>query len=369
MRLARRALLRGAGACLVARGTARAAPLPEPGPRARAEITRIGEAFVAEHGVPGLCVAFGRDGHVGHAEAFGVADVFDGAALTPAHRFRIASIAKPITAVAIFRLIDAGRIALDSRVLGPDGVLGETMGAIAAGSPLRDITIHHLLTHRAGGWPNDRSDPLSLPRGLAMTDIVAAGLRRGLDTTPGEAYAYSNFGYLLLGRVIERVTGRPYEAHVRGTILEPAGAGGMAVAASLITDRRPDEVRYHGIGHEEPYGLNLPRMDASGGWTARADDLVRFAGAIPTLLSAASMTAMSTATAANPRYACGWNVNASGTLWHGGSLPGTTALLVRTARGLCWSGLVNARNRARGLDLALDRMLWTMVRAVPDWRA
>jgi hypothetical protein len=78
---------------------------------------------------------------------------------------------------------------------------------------------------------------------------------------------------------------------------------------------------------------------------------------------------MSTPNPVNPAYARGWNVNARGNAWHGGSLPGTATLMVRTASGLTWAGLCNTRARETELARDLDRLLWTMARAVPRWRA
>ena len=109
----------------------------------------------------------------------------------------------PITSVAIFRLIEEGRLGLGDRVLGREGILGETYGKIES-ERLRAITVDHLLTHTAGGWPNDGTDP--------MFRTPEADLKTLIETTiafhpprgdPGTYFAYSNFGYCLLGRVIE----------------------------------------------------------------------------------------------------------------------------------------------------------------------
>ncbi len=74
---------------------------------------------------------------------------------------------------------------------------------------------------------------------------------------------------------------------------------------------------------------------------------------------------MTTGTTANPNYACGWSVNQIPNWWHGGSLPGTLTIMVRTASGLCWAAFTNTR--ANGLNL--DEIMWKMVKAVPAWKA
>ncbi len=369
MRISRRGVLAGGLAFLVAPRTA-AAALAEPSSSARTRIAELAAGYLREFPVPGLSVAFAQGGRVGYAAAFGLADNVAGTKLAPAHRFRLASISKSITAVAIFTLVDAGRLSLDARVLGPTGLLGEPGGPIPEASPLRAITVHHLLTHTAGGWPNDATDPMFMPPLVAMDDVIAAGLRVRLASAPGTAYAYSNFGFCLLGRVVEKVTGKPYETYVREAVLAQAGAAGMALAGNTLAERRPDEVRYHGQDGQDPYAINVRRMDAHGGWLASASDVALFADAAgPPLLSAAATKAMVTGTAANPRYACGWSINPAGNRWHGGSLAGTATLMVRTARGLCWAGLTNTRQRKDGMAPALDRLLWAMARAVPEWRA
>jgi CubicO group peptidase (beta-lactamase class C family) len=201
-------------------------------------------------------------------------------------------------------------------------------------------------------------------------ELIAEALRRGISAPPGAKFAYSNFGFCLLGRIIEKATGRPYEDYVREAVLAPAGAAGMTIAGNGIAGRKPDEVRYHGQGNDNPYSFNVARMDSHGGWIATAAQIARFADAadVP-LLSPASATEMVRPSAADPAYACGWRISKSGNRWHAGSLPGTTTLLVRTRRGLCWAGLVNTRNRNDGLARALDRLMWAMARAVPEWRA
>jgi hypothetical protein len=85
----------------------------------------------------------------------------------------------------------------------------------------------------------------------------------------------------------------------------------------------------------------------------------------PNILRAGTLKTMTTATIANPHYACGWSVNSVPNWWHTGSLPGTLTILVRTASGLCWAAFTNTR--VEGFDL--DKMMWQMVKAVPAWKA
>jgi hypothetical protein len=107
-----------------------------------------------------------------------------------------------------------------------------------------------------------------------------------------------------------------------------------------------------------------------------ASDLVRFLThvdgfpTVPDILRPDTLRLMTTPSTVKPDYAMGWAVNRAGNWWHTGSLPGSTTLMVRTARGLCWAALANGRGKgARDLSEALDRTMWDVVRKVPAWKA
>lgn len=373
---ARRRFLTAGTAALVARAApaaAQAAGGPSAG--AREAIAADAARFLAAHDAPAISVAFVRGGAQVYAASFGLADRRAGEPATPAHRFRIASVSKPVTAVAVLQLVAAGRLALDAPVFGPDGALGALGAEVPAASPFRGVTVDHLLTHTAGAWPNDRSDPMFDYPGADHARLVALALRhRASLAAPGSTFLYSNFGYCLLGRIVERIAGRPYEAHVRDAVLAPADAGGMRIAGNTEGERFPDEVRYHATGDDRPYGIDVRRMDSHGGWTATAAEIAAFVAAAfgrtpRPPLDAASVRRMAEPTAPGPDYARGWRVNRAGNCWHTGSLPGTAAIAVATRGGMSWAGLVNTRARGTSMAADLDRLMWTMARRVPEWRA
>jgi hypothetical protein len=146
----------------------------------------------------------------------------------------------------------------------------------------------------------------------------------------------------------------------------------MQLAGNTLAQRAPKEVLYYGR-KETPYTMNVTRMDSHGGWIGTPGDLVQFAlhvdgfDTAPSILRVETIKTMTTGSTANPGYACGWCVNKAHNHWHNGSLPGTTTLLVRTASGLCWAAFANARGQ--GTNVAIDQMMWKMVKAVPAWRA
>jgi CubicO group peptidase (beta-lactamase class C family) len=336
-------------------------------------IAGIAGKFMAKHDVPGLSVAFAHLGKPAFRAGYGLADQASGERMTGDHLFRIASISKPITAVAVFLLVEQGRLKLDDKVFGKTGHLADFQdGDLAADA--EDITIHHLLTHTCGGWRNDGDDPMFRHPKLDHRELIARTLRdQPLKNAPGKEYAYSNFGYCLLGRVIEKISGKLYDGFVNEAILRRCGIQTMKLAGNTLADRVPGEVVYHGRNGEDPYRMNVRRMDAHGGWLASPADLVKFlihcdgSGNPDDRISKASFKSMMTATQANPGYASGWSVNAAPNFWHGGSLPGTATIAVQTASGMCWAGFANSRSKDVGS--ALDRLMWEMARAVPEWKA
>lgn len=347
-----------------------------PNRRELAAMRGVAAAFMRGHGVPGLSLAVARRGEVVYEEAFGVADRERREGLTTDNLFRIASVTKPFTSAAIFMLIEQGRLQLDDVIFGPGGLLRGEFGEPPYKQYVGQIRLKHLLTHTAGGWPNDGTDPMFRNPHMDHRHLIPWALTNvPLTHPPGENYAYSNFGYCILGRVIEKVTGQPYEQHVREGLLRRCGISRMRIAGNTLAERTTGEVVYYGQGGEDPYDMNVRRMDSHGGWLATASDVVRFAtrvdGMSPArdLLRPNTIREMTTPTAANPQYAKGWAVNSAHNWWHVGSLPGTTSIIVRTASGFCWAALANTREAKGDTGGAMDSMMWDVVKQVKGWAA
>jgi N-acyl-D-amino-acid deacylase len=340
-------------------------PVPtsgQPAPELAAVDAVMGD-LMARWQLPGGQVALAKDGRLVLDRGYGLADIDAGEPVLPTSLFRIASVSKAITAVAILTLVDAGTLALDETVF---PLLAFAPPPHARMDPrLATITVQDLLVH-AGGWDSAQSfDPQGLPFsrtaaamvGLAdpaeATTIVRFMLGEPLDFAPGARQAYSNFGFNVLGRVIEHVSGQPYEAYVRDHLLTPAGITGMRLGRTRLADRAPGEVRYYAPTDQAPswsvfwgegyapfaYGGStyLEALDAHGGWIASAADLVRFATAVdgqrgPALLRPETVEAMIT----TPRPPTG--VASTG-------IPGVTGEVtaglgwdvIPTAGGVAWS--------------------------------
>lgn len=331
-----------------------------------AAIRGVAEGLLQKHGLRGMAVAFGRDGKISFEQGYGASDAEGKELVTAAHRFRIASISKPITATAVMSCVEQGLLKLDSGVFGPGGILGDAHGADLPES-VRAITVDHLLTHTSGGWANDGDDPMFANPTMKHDELISWTLAHQKQTHPaGTHYAYSNFGYCVLGRVLEKVTRLPYAQLIGKQLLSKCSITTMAIAGNTLAERQAKEVIYHDADAAAPYAMQVARMDSHGGWIATAGDLVRFASQLPVLLTQESIRTMTTH-GVSDGYTRGWAVNKVPNWWHTGSLPGTSTIMVHTAGGLCWAGLINGRTD--GIDRALDEAMWKMAKSVPAWGA
>jgi N-acyl-D-amino-acid deacylase len=375
-----------------------------------ASYDRLVPQFMEKWDLPGGAVAVVKDGRLVFARGYGYADVDRGAAVQPDALFRLASVSKPITAVTILRLVELGKLDLDSKIC---DVLKQQPRPPKGDQRWRDITIRQLL-HHTGGWDRDKSfDPMFRPlqaaeavgaKAPASSEAIVRYMLGGpLDFTPGERFAYSNFGYCLLGRAIEAKTGQSYADAVRDLVLRPCGIERMRIGHTRLGQRAPDEVHYYNQPADAtaksvfpevtervppPYGgFYLEAMDSHGAWIGSAFDLMRFVSAVDgshhrPILKPASQTLMTSRPAppvaeGKPTfYGLGWNVRPVGddaNWWHSGSLPGTSTLLVRTSRGLAWAALFNSRPESKpgsgrgNFSNELDSLLWKAAEEVKNW--
>lgn len=368
------------------------------------------QAFMEPRGIPGGALAVVKDRRLVYAKGYGWADREQRLPARADSLFRIASVSKPVTAAAVMKLVENARLNLDQQAFELLGNEYCTRGHSPLDPRIRNITIRHLLEH-TGGWDRDKSfDPMFRCRIIADKqrvqcppgphDIICYMLEQKLDFDPGAGFAYSNFGFCVLGRIIEKITGLPYQNYVAQTVLEPLGIRRMRVGQSR--EAAPGEVKYYSPDNSTtksifdqstvpwPYGgFYLEAMDAHGGWLASAVDLARFAAGLDDssdcpILRSSTLAMMYERPAApvardasgNPQasyYGCGWMVRPVGAkgkanYWHNGSLPGTNTLLVRRSDGLSWAVLFNQRNDNKKLpDSAIDPAMHRAADAVADW--
>jgi D-alanyl-D-alanine carboxypeptidase len=267
-------------------------------------------------------VLVARHGTVLLQDAWGRADRKAGTANTPATRFRIGSMNKMFTAVATLQLVEAGKLKLDDPI-------GTYLPDYPNKQVAAKVTVRHLLTHTGG--TGDIFGPEFDRHRLALRehrDYIKLYGSRGLSFEPGDHFEYSNYGFILLGALIERVSGMSYYDYVRDHVFRPAG---MTSTGSLpesvdVPNRTVGYMRTAPDGPWVPNTDTLPwRGTAAGGGYSTVGDLLRFAHALASgrLLSTATL-----AEATRPhqqQYGYGFGVQGQGPLrsfGHGGGAPG-----------------------------------------------
>lgn len=405
-RRGRAAVLAAAALVLFACKPGKRAASPEIGPAESYKPAIAG--LMAKWGIPGGAVALVKDGRLVLAEGYGYTDKERRRAARADSLFRIASLSKPVTAVAVLKLVEEGRLGLDDKAFKFLADLKPSPGAFFD-PRLSEITVRNLLGHSGGFDRAASGDPMFKPLDIAgamgaappasAETIIRYVLTQPLDFPPGTRYAYSNFGYCVLGRIIERVTGERYRDFVRTKILKPMG----------ITDMRPGRTgRKFRAGGEAVYddfpgsgltssvfpfirepvalpdgGFYLEAMDSHGGWIASVVDLARFLTAVDGRSRRRGFLKPETTgwMIARPPlpeyrnaptyYALGWQVRPQGNdanWWHTGSLAGSAAIMVRAHNGLAWAALFNSLPYdADGFLAELDRALWKAAEGVTAW--
>jgi N-acyl-D-amino-acid deacylase len=327
--------------------------------------------------VPGGALAVTRHGRLVLARGYGYSDVQTGKPVEPTSLFRLASVSKSVTAVAVLKLVEEGKLDLDARVFELLRPMRPPPGA-EVDPRLHEITVRQLLYH-AGGWSREKSgDPIGFGQRAAralgveppVTPFQLARYMKGqpLDFTPGTRCDYSNYGYMLLGLVVERAAGepfhegvRPYEEYVRQKVLRPMGVRRMRLAPHLGERAPPAEVQGYGPENERT-AQTLPVVHfASGGWVGDAVDLARFLTALDGSHGKPYLSADTVKLMLSPppppvpprsngsHFGMGWDVVQSfpdGVLYHkGGGLPGTATYIEHRPNGTNWVVLFNASRK------------------------
>ncbi|MBL7787282.1 MAG: serine hydrolase [Chitinophagales bacterium] len=312
------------------------------------------QTYMAENNIPGLSFAITKNGKLVLAKGYGNADQSTSELVSPKDRFRIASVSKPITSVAIMKLIEQypTKININSKVFGTGALLGTTYGnSTAYTDNLKNITVKHLLEHTQGAWDNDGDDgvgdPMFMNMSLTQAELISWTLNnQSFERAPGEDSQYSNFGYCLLGRIIEKVSGKTYEQYVQQNVLSPMGISQIEIGGNKLANRKPNEVVYYPTSDAYASYMNVERMDSHGGWIATPIDLVKFMvnvdgfTTVPDDISTTSFNTMITPWETGAGYAKGWGISGNN-FGHNGAMSGTIAQLERRGDGYCFAVVVN----------------------------
>ena len=357
--------------------------------------------LLKNYDIPGGQLALTYKGRLVYSRGFGSADKSAKTSVCPDNIFRIASLSKQITAITIMHLYEQGRIGLNDTIFGANGILNQSIYQNILDQKIYNITVKHLLSHQ-GGWDRDISgDPMfntfsialamSVPYPANIETIIQYMLsKKRLDFTPGKSAGYSNLGYSILGKVIEKITNQKYETYVRDTILAPLGITDMYCGRSLLVNKLPKEVHYYDdpsatlvpsifdttVMVSWPFGgFNMETLESAGAWVASAQDLCKLMCAVdkfnsrPDILSSATINTMATPVHSlfGSPYALGWFINTtSNNWWHDGSLPGTMTYQARRNTEINYAVLVNSRYSS-GQYTALSSLVGTIIPLITSW--
>lgn len=239
------------------------------------DIDRLFTAFADRSRVPGIAYGVLIDGQIAHMGASGVSDVAARTPVTPDTVFRIASMTKSFTALAIMKLRDEGKLSLEDPA---ERYVPELAGLAYATADSPRLTIRHLLSH-AGGFPED--NPWGDRQLAATDDEMGRMMRQGIpfSTSPGTAYEYSNYGFAILGRIVARIAGVPYADYVARHLLGPLGMTSTTLQpASVPAGRLTKGYRLEGGQWVEEPPLPDGAFGAMGGMLTSARDLAKYVG-------------------------------------------------------------------------------------------
>ena len=284
--------------------------------------------FMDTLGCQAAVIAVAKDGQRLYSRGYGWSDEAKKTPVPPDALMRIASVTKPVTAAAIKNAIRAKQFSLDTKAF--ELIAVKPAGGRLADPRINAITVGQLLEHR-GGWDREASfDPMFLSRQIEKelalkapatpVNVIEYMQARPLQFSPGEKSVYSNFGYCVLGRVLETAMKKPYSDSIQESICRPLGISDIRLGSSSLKKRDPREVWYPVA--EDAFSLEV--MDAHGGLIASAPALCQFLKAYwingdPRL----------------PGQRADWTFF--------GSLPGTTAMVRQRSDGIDVAVLFNGR--------------------------
>ena len=326
--------------------------------------------YMTAWGLKGVSLSVMRNDSLLFAKGYGVADTK--VPMTPGHILRMASVSKLVTAAGIMVLQERGQLSLKDQVFGPEGILNDSLYNAAISDTLYyKVTVEDLLRHK-GGFSKKGGDPMFSTRWIMMQhhwkkvptkeQLTVVQLKRPLSFEPGTWQDYSNYGYLALSMVIEKVSGMSYEDFIQENVLKPAGCIGFRMAENYYSDKYPEEVRYYVQKDDEPAeefnnsgrrvprcygGNNVAGLLGAGAWVGSTPELALFVASIdgkpevPDIISRESVDAM-TEYFDPDTFSLGWNdTKPTGEWTRTGTFAGTSALVKYFPDGECWVFITN----------------------------
>lgn len=327
--------------------------------------------YIRDWHIKGASLAIVRNDSLVYAKGYGWADEELEIPMEPGHIMRVASVSKLITAAGIMVLQDQGKMNIKDKVFGPEGILNDEFfnNLTQCDTKFYDLTVEDIMRHRSRFY----SDPvfrsiqvqeyMELDQPPTKKDYFTLVLRNGLRGEPGTATKYSNFGYIVLSEIIEKVSGMPYETFINEHVMRPAGCYDMHIGGIYYEDKRENEVRYYTNEGDGKYvqdihnpdetvercygGSNITVLSGAGGWCSSPIELARFVSSIngidgvSDIISKESFAQMTEYIDDNT-FSLGWNDTHPTKGWNRtGTLAGTSALIRHYPDGECWILVTN----------------------------
>jgi len=363
------------------------------------KIEPLVNSFIKKWEIAGLSMAVSKDNKLVFAHGYGYSNWEDSIPMEPYNEFRIASISKLITAAAVFKLIDEGRLSLNDYVFGKEGILNDSIFLHPKDPRVMQIRVKHLLEH-SGGWTTYWGDQMFIPLEVAkqtgrvppvpLRNLVEWALTKRLHFTPGTRSVYSNLGYSILGLVIEKTSGMPYPEYVQMHLLNPLGIASFHPGKNLEKDRQVREVKYYEQSDAvlipsiyEPTvnvkksngGNDIETLGAAGNWIASAPDLLKFVSGIdgdpgsPDILKPSSVYQMTHPKKGFSPY--GWKgIKGDNIWWRTGSFAGSCGMLKKTGDDLTWVVLVNSSTwKGPEFENEINHLMTKIRYRVKNWPA
>lgn len=324
--------------------------------------------FKEKYNIPGVSFAIANldSLRTSYSAGYGYAIKESKERVTPSHLFRLASMSKQHTAIAILKLIEEGKFGIDDTVFGEKGILKEVFPIVPAKA--QRITVRHLLEHTSGyrTYPDYMFD--NPYKGWPMEQRIRAMLRSNLPNEPGSVFAYYNTGYGVLGYIVEKVSGKSYEQYLKD-LYGSVGVDDIHVGG-VQSERRPNEVAYYGQNRANADGLDMTVRASAGGLITSTEQLIKLLwrldgnDSIPDIINNDTRQMMFTPSkVGKSRYALGWRANHDyfpDSFYHGGTLAGVATLWVYS-EGYVVIILCNSRSPIRQFDNDLYRIARDMI--------
>ncbi len=335
--------------------------------------------LMKKYNLPGMSLAITKNGRLVLARGYGFADRELQQQMQPDTRGRLGSIGKTLTAMALLHLAEEGKLDLDTPFL---NILTQYQLSVNGDPRILSVTVRQVMHHTAGWDTSVSGDPemmsseiakaLGVPEPTNCGDWIRYKLGKPLDFAPGTKYSYSNFGYCVLSRVLEKISGKNYYDAVREIVLKPMGIPDVAMGYTLESQRLPREVKYYDYPggrwirsllppHDltpAPYGwAQIEALEGMGGWIGSAPDLTRFINNVGGSRGQQFLTAgMMQQFLERPpipgseKYASWYGLGIvvtpmpDGLYWeHNGGCPGTIAIVTHRPDGHDWAMILNSR--------------------------